>query len=192
MRVNGQCGHSQSPSVGLRQGCPLSATLFGIFIDGLHHHLQTTAPAAGVQVRHLKRTDLVYADDICLLAGSPQHLQALIDALVNYCATLHMEISVAETKVMVVSKSLARSPTPAAIVFTCNGLPLERVDTFKLGSALSCVRGHIPPYHPFESKGGRLLGCGAAKAFSAAVWQHSQPQTFPVARHPCTLSALRL
>jgi len=131
MRVNGQCGHSQSPSVGLRQGCPLSATLFGIFIDGLHHHLQTTAPAAGVQVRHLKRTDLVYADDICLLAGSPQHLQALIDALVNYCATLHMEISVAETKVMVVSKSLARSPTPAAIVFTCNGLPVERVDTFE-------------------------------------------------------------
>ncbi len=98
MRVNGQCGHSQSPSIGLRQGCPLSATLFGIFIDGLHHYLQTTAPAVRVQIRHLKLTDLVYADDICLLAGSPQHLQALIDALVGYCATLHMEISVAKTK----------------------------------------------------------------------------------------------
>ncbi|DBA94735.1 TPA: hypothetical protein ACH3X1_002285 [Trebouxia sp. C0004] len=68
----GQCGHSQSPSIGLRQGCPLSATLFGIFVDGLHHHLQTTAPAAGVQIRHLRLTDLVYADDICLLAGGPQ------------------------------------------------------------------------------------------------------------------------
>ena len=39
MRVNDQCGHSQRPSIGLRQGCPLSAALFGIFIDGLHHHL---------------------------------------------------------------------------------------------------------------------------------------------------------
>jgi len=131
MRVNGQCGHSQGPAIGLRQGCPLSATLFGIFIDGLHHHLQTTAPAAGVQIRHLRLTDLVYADDICLLAGSPQHLQALIDALVGYCATLHMEISVAKTKVMVVSRSLARSPSPAAVVFTCNGLLVEHVDTFK-------------------------------------------------------------
>lgn len=36
------------------------------------------------------------------LGWQPQHLQALIDALVIYCATLHMEISVAKTKVMVV------------------------------------------------------------------------------------------
>ncbi|DBA98700.1 TPA: hypothetical protein ACH3X1_014477 [Trebouxia sp. C0004] len=72
----------------------------------LHHHLQTMAPAAGVQIRHLRLTDLVYADDICLLAGSPQHLQALIDALVGYCATLHMEISVAKSDLMVVSRSL--------------------------------------------------------------------------------------
>ena len=48
MRVNGQCGHSQSPFIGRREGCPLSATLFGILIDGLHHHLQTMAAAAGV------------------------------------------------------------------------------------------------------------------------------------------------
>ena len=104
MQVGGQSGPSQSPSIGLRQGCPLSATLFGIFIDGLHHHLQTTIPAAGVQVRHLKLTDLVYADDVCLMASSPEHLQALIDASAVYCATLHKEINVAKTKVMVVSK----------------------------------------------------------------------------------------
>jgi len=97
-----------------------------------------------VQVQHLKLTDLVYADDICLLASSPQHLQALIDALVSYCATLHIKISVAKTKGMVVSKSLARSPTPAAIVFTCNGLPVERVDTFKyLGLHFHASEGDI-------------------------------------------------
>ncbi|DBA79817.1 TPA: hypothetical protein ACH3X1_008477 [Trebouxia sp. C0004] len=42
-----------------------------------------------------------------------------------------MEMSVAKTKVMVVSKSLTRSPSPEAVVFTCNGLVVERVDTFK-------------------------------------------------------------
>ena len=132
MRVGCQCGPSQGPIIGLRQGCPLSATLFGIFIDGLHHHLQTSVPAAGVQVRHIKLTDLVYADDICLMASSPEPLQALIaiDALAVYCATLHMEINVAKTKVMVVSKPSVRSPSSVASVFTCNGLPVGHVDTF--------------------------------------------------------------
>ena len=169
MRVNGQCGHSQSPSIGLRQGCPLSATLFGIFIDGLHHHLQTTAPAAGVQIRHLRLTDLVYADEICLLAGSPQHLQALIDALVGYCAMLHMEISAAKTKVMVVSRSLTRSHGPEAVVFTCNGLVVEQVDTFKyLGLHFHSSGGISHLITPLKAK--------AAGSWAVVQQRHSQLQ----------------
>ena len=61
-----------------------------------------------------------------------------------------------------------------------------------LVSALSCVRQYSPWYHPSEGKGGRLLGCSTAEAFSAAVWQHGQPQTLPVIKHPGTVSALRL
>ena len=41
MRVNGVTGDTQTPSMGLRQGCPLSAFLFGLFIDDLHHYLET-------------------------------------------------------------------------------------------------------------------------------------------------------
>ena len=125
MRVGGQCGSSQSPSNALRQGCPLSATLFGIFIDSLHQHLQTTA-----QLLECK-SGISGSDNICRMASSPEHLQALIDDLAVYCATLAMEINVAKTKVMVVSKPSVRSPIPAAIVFTYNGLAAEHVDSFK-------------------------------------------------------------
>ena len=76
-------------------------------------------------------TDLVYADGSCLLASSPEHLQALIDALLDFCAALHMEINVEKTKVMVVSKPSARSPAIMAPVFTCNGLPAGQVNNFK-------------------------------------------------------------
>ena len=42
-----------------------------------------------------------------------------------------MEINVAKRKVMVVSKPSVWFPPPAAIVFTCNGLAVERLDSFK-------------------------------------------------------------
>ena len=126
MRVSGYTGEGKTPSMGLRQGCPLSATLFGLFIDGLHHYLETVAPAAGIQIQHMRLRELVYANDICLVASSPEQLQALIDALSSYCAMLHMEISVPKTKVMVVS----RVPLSAA-AFSCNGNLVEQVSTFK-------------------------------------------------------------
>ncbi len=126
IRVNGVTGGRQAPSMGLRQGCPLSATLLGLFIDGLHCYLENAMPTACIQILQLRLRELVYADDICLLASSPGQLQALIDALAACCAALHMEISVPKTKVMVVSAAPTLSRT-----FTCNGNPVEQVVTFK-------------------------------------------------------------
>ena len=126
MRVNGVTEDSQTPSMGLRRGCPLSATLFVLFIDGLHHYLETAIPTAAIRILQMRLRELVHADDICLLASSPEQLQALIDALAAYCATLQMETSVPKTKVLVVSAV----PAPA-VGFTCNGNPVEQVATFK-------------------------------------------------------------
>ena len=52
------------------------------------------------------------------MASSPEHLQALIDALFSYCAALHMEISVPKTKITVISPvpALIISPVPAPAV----------------------------------------------------------------------------
>ena len=177
MRVGGQCGPSRSPSIGLRQGCSLSATLFGIFIDGLHHHLQTTAPAAVVQIWHLRLTDLVYADDICLMASSPEHIQAV------YCATLHMEINAAKTKVMVVSKPSIKSSSPVATVFTCNGLPVEQVDTFKY----LCPHSHLAVFPisllPLKAKAARSWGMVQQRHSPTAMWPRRQPHALPITKH---------
>ncbi len=78
--MSGFSEEGKTPSMGLRQGCPLSATLFGLFID---YYLETVAPAAGIQIRHMWLRELVYADDTCLMASSPEQLQALIDALAS-------------------------------------------------------------------------------------------------------------
>ena len=127
MRIAGTCGEAQSPAMGLRQVCPLSATLFGLFIDGLHHHLESCVPSAGIELRGMRLRELqVYADDICLLAACAEDLQALVDALAAYFGTLHMEISAPKTKVM----SLFTEEV-AVTTITFGGLPIEEVDTFK-------------------------------------------------------------
>ena len=61
MRVDGVTGDSQTPSMGLWQGCPLSATLFGLF---LHHYLEAAIPTAGIRILQMRLRELVYADDI--------------------------------------------------------------------------------------------------------------------------------
>ena len=114
----------------------------------------------------MRLRELVYADDICLLASSPEQLQALIDALAAYCATLQMEISVPKTKVMIVSAVLA-----PVVPFTCNGNPVEQVATFKYLGLHFHQSGSIAPLvTPIKSKAGgswaavqrrhSLLQCG--------------------------------
>ena len=89
-------------------------------IDGLHHHLQSTCPEAGVQLQSLRLTELVYADDFYLMASSPAHFQALIDALTALLHTLHMEINLSKTNNMIVSAVAA-----ASVTLTCNDDVIE-------------------------------------------------------------------
>ena len=51
MKVGGTAGRPQVQQMGVRQGCPLSPTLFGLFCDGLHEHLIGLAPTAGLLLR---------------------------------------------------------------------------------------------------------------------------------------------
>jgi hypothetical protein len=45
--IQGRAGDSVTSYTGLRQGCPLSPTLFGLFADGLHRFLLAECPDQG-------------------------------------------------------------------------------------------------------------------------------------------------
>ena len=51
INIDGCIGDSATVLSGVKQGCPLSPTLFGIFIDALEGWLSHMVPAAGVRVQ---------------------------------------------------------------------------------------------------------------------------------------------
>ena len=86
---------------GVRQGCPLSPTLFGLLADGLHLFLQSAAAADGLAVGpDLMVTDLGYADDFCLVSATADGLQRIIDVVALWCNAVGMLPSSDKTVVM--------------------------------------------------------------------------------------------
>ncbi len=72
-------------TLGLKQGCPLSPTLFGMYIDDFEECI-AEAVAGGDQMdlpslAGLAVWVLSYADDMALAATSPAGLQAQLDVL---------------------------------------------------------------------------------------------------------------
>lgn len=62
-------------TIGVKQGCPLSPTLFGIYIDELESFLQEhTQITDGYLLYQVLISILLFADDIVLLVSSPKGL----------------------------------------------------------------------------------------------------------------------
>jgi hypothetical protein len=62
-------------TIGLKQGCPLSPTLFGVYIDELeaflHEHIQDSE---GCLLHQVLISILLFVDDVVLLASTPEGL----------------------------------------------------------------------------------------------------------------------
>ncbi len=101
MKISGSSGASGTARVGVRQGCPLSPTLSGIFFDSLDAQLQAESAAAGVECRGARVPGLFYADDVALLSPSAQGLQQLLDTMQSFCVTNGLTISIPKTEVVV-------------------------------------------------------------------------------------------
>ena len=97
--MNGSIGEWFRTTVGVRQGCLLSPTLFNIFLvrimsDALEEH------DVKVSIGRRNFTNLRFTDDIDALAEEEQELEALVESLDKTCAGFKMEISAEKTKLM--------------------------------------------------------------------------------------------
>ena len=126
MKVGGTAGEPKVQQMGVRQGCPLSPTLFGIFFDGLHDHFRTVCPSGGLQLGSGRRVPfLCYADDVVLLSESGPGLQQLIDGMHAFCCSAGLTISIAKSEVVVFHG------TSTGRVWSVCGRPLPQSQSFK-------------------------------------------------------------
>jgi len=79
--------------------------------------------------------NLRYADDIELIAQSPQALQTLLDKVETVSREYGLEMNTKKTKVMTIT------PQKEQITIICQGKELEQVETFKYLGAIITENG---------------------------------------------------
>ncbi len=87
--------------IGVKQGCPLSPLLFGLFIDGLEKQLNALEGDTPLMLGQLAVRLLFYADDLALMSHTPAGLQKQLDVLQAFCYERQLTVNVKKTKVVV-------------------------------------------------------------------------------------------
>lgn len=83
---------------GVKQGDPLSSTLFNLVIDPLLRELETQG--LGFSVHKDRTSTLAYADDIVAMADTPEDLQAQVNHMTTYLKSFGLRLSVPKYTVL--------------------------------------------------------------------------------------------
>ena len=120
--------------MGVRQGCIISPQLFNIYAEAIMRNALENFEGS-ISVGGHKITNLRYADDVVLLAGSLKELQDLVNRVKLEIEKVGLFLNTKKTKVMKVQ----RNPTDSGIVI--DGKTVETVTKFKYLGAIFTSNG---------------------------------------------------
>ena len=150
---------------GVRQGDPLSPTLFGIFIDTIDDYLRARMqPTDTFAVGGVPVFDLLYADDLVLIGASPTALQAELDVLGDFCVDWDMPVHFGKTRTVVFHPR----PVDKSLVWSLCGVPVAPASRY---TYLGIVFDHRKGMRPAP---GRLVDSGRKALFGMIGTCHQQ------------------
>ena len=99
VQMNSSIGEWFRTTIGVRQGCLLSPTLFNIFLERIMSDASEKHDGK-ISIGGRNITNLRFADDIDALAEEEQGLEALVESPDKTCTRHKMRISAGKTKLM--------------------------------------------------------------------------------------------
>jgi hypothetical protein len=91
-------------SIGVKKGCPLSPTIFGIYIDKLEKLLKEVG-CVGPTLTGIVINLILYTNDIVLMARSPHDLENQQRILKDFFSNMGMTINTDKTKVIIIKSN---------------------------------------------------------------------------------------
>ena len=131
VRVGGEKSREFEVVSGLRQGCPLSPTLFNIALEWI---IRRVTSEGGVKLLGNSIGALAYADDVDLIGESLHEIDAKAREFVTEAGRVGLKVNEGKTKIV----HAVRGEPDGPRVVSCGGMNIEVVPEFKyLGSIIT-------------------------------------------------------
>ena len=140
-------------STGVRQGDSLSPSLFSLYLNDLALEIKDLND--GILIGSMCLSILLYADDICLMAPTPEKLQKMLDVVAKWCRKWGMQINTKKTQILHVRNS--QRPR-SKFAFNCGGAALSYTESYK-------YLGYIIHEHLNNEKTADTLSAAASRSF---------------------------
>ena len=129
VRLKGGLSANIPAEAGVMQGDSLSPLLFGLFMDRIEQYLcARLGHDVGVRIAGRIVHVLLYADDLALMAETPEQLQCMLDCLADFCSACMMTVNIPKSKIVCFNRQNAPRAMP---VWIYGGQKVPVVSEFK-------------------------------------------------------------